>query len=80
MVLTICWKRVYRNVTVQIDLENIPDNWEEILHKCGLLKSNCFAAVFEKYFEFQVDMLHHLLKHIQFIWSVERERLASSKL
>jgi len=41
------------DVTVQINLENIPDNWEEIVHKCGLLKRNCFAAVFEKYFEFQ---------------------------
>lgn len=41
------------DVTVQIDLSNIPDNWEEIVKKCGLLKRNCFAAVFEKYFEFQ---------------------------
>ena len=38
------------DVTVQIDLGNIPDNWEEIVKKCGLLKRNCFAAVFEKYF------------------------------
>lgn len=41
------------DVTVQLDLSNIPDNWEEIVKKCGLLKRNCFAAVFEKYFEFQ---------------------------
>jgi len=41
------------DVTVQINLSNIPDNWEEIVKKCGLLKRNCFAAVFEKYFEFQ---------------------------
>lgn len=41
------------DVTVQLDLGNIPDNWEEIVKKCGLLKRNCFAAVFEKYFEFQ---------------------------
>jgi len=41
------------DVTVQIDLSNIPDNWEDIVKKCGLLKRNCFAAVFEKYFEFQ---------------------------
>jgi len=41
------------DVTVQIDLANIPENWEEIVKKCGLLKRNCFAAVFEKYFEFQ---------------------------
>jgi len=41
------------DATVQLDLSNIPDNWEEIVKKCGLLKRNCFAAVFEKYFEFQ---------------------------
>jgi len=41
------------DVTVQLDIANIPDNWEEIVKKCGLLKRNCFAAVFEKYFEFQ---------------------------
>jgi len=41
------------DVTVQLDLSNIPENWEEIVKKCGLLKRNCFAAVFEKYFEFQ---------------------------
>ena len=42
---------------VQVDLSNIPDNWEEIVKKCGRLKRNCFAAVFEKYFEFQVSNL-----------------------
>lgn len=41
------------DVTVQLDLGNIPENWEEIVKKCGLLKRNCFAAVFEKYFDFQ---------------------------
>jgi actin related protein 2/3 complex subunit 2 len=41
------------DITLQLDLSNIPDNWEEIVKKCGLLKRNCFAAVFEKYFEFQ---------------------------
>ena len=42
------------DVSVQVDLANIPDNWEEVVKKCGRLKRNCFAAVFEKYFEFQV--------------------------
>merc|ERR1712071_166841 len=28
-------------------------NWEEVVKKVGLLKRNCFASVFEKYFEFQ---------------------------
>jgi actin related protein 2/3 complex subunit 2 len=41
-------------VTLQLDLSAVPDNWEEVVKKCGLLKRNCFAAVFEKYFEFQV--------------------------
>jgi len=41
------------DVSVQLDLENIPDNWEEVVKKCAALKRNCFAAVFEKYFEFQ---------------------------
>ena len=57
-------KRVYGNllldkaednfdVTVQLDLQNVPQNWEEVVSKIGLLKRNCFAAVFERYFEFQ---------------------------
>lgn len=41
------------NVSVLIDLENVPDNYEEIARKIGLLKRNCFASVFEKYFDFQ---------------------------
>lgn len=41
------------NVSVLVDLENIPDNYEEIAQKIGLLKRNCFASVFEKYFDFQ---------------------------
>merc|ERR1712061_786649 len=41
------------DATVQVDLSNIPEDWEEMVKKCGRLKRNCFAAVFEKYFEFQ---------------------------
>lgn len=41
------------NVSVLIDLETVPDNYEEIARKVGLLKRNCFASVFEKYFDFQ---------------------------
>ena len=48
-------------MTVQLDLGNVPDNWEEIVKKCGLLKRNCFAAVFEKYFQFQVFRLIEFL-------------------
>lgn len=36
-----------------VDLDNVPDNYEEIAKKIGLLKRNCFASVFEKYFDFQ---------------------------
>lgn len=44
------------DVTLQVDLNNIPENWEEaIVSKIGLLKRNCFAAVFERYFQFQEE-------------------------
>lgn len=41
------------NVSVLINLDKIPSNWEEVVKKIGLLKRNCFASVFEKYFDFQ---------------------------
>jgi len=41
------------NVSVVIDLENIPSDWEQVAHKVGLLKRNCFASVFEMYFDFK---------------------------
>lgn len=41
------------DVTIQLDLSNIPEDWETLVKKIGLLKRNCFAAVFEKYFDFQ---------------------------
>jgi actin related protein 2/3 complex subunit 2 len=41
------------NVTLLYDLENLPANPEEVAKNAGLLKRNCFASVFEKYFEFQ---------------------------
>ncbi|KAJ8956645.1 hypothetical protein NQ318_013999 [Aromia moschata] len=41
------------NVSVLLDLENIPKNWPDFVKKLGLLKRNCFASVFEKYFDFQ---------------------------
>lgn len=36
-----------------MDLDNVPNDWEDLVKKVGLLKRNCFASVFEKYFEFQ---------------------------
>ncbi|XP_013789456.1 actin-related protein 2/3 complex subunit 2-like, partial [Limulus polyphemus] len=41
------------NVSLVFDLENIPEDYQDIIQKAGLLKRNCFASVFEKYFEFQ---------------------------
>ncbi|KAG8199504.1 hypothetical protein JTE90_009351 [Oedothorax gibbosus] len=41
------------NVTLQFDLESIPQSYDDLILKAGLLKRNCFASVFEKYFEFQ---------------------------
>ncbi len=45
------------DVTLQIDLaavSKLPESeWEALVAKIGLLKRNCFAAVLERYFEFQ---------------------------
>ncbi len=41
------------NVSLLFDLTNVPENWKEVAMKASLLKRNCFASVFEKYFEFQ---------------------------
>jgi len=41
------------NVTLLFDLKNLPPNYEDLIQKAGLLKRNCFASVFEKYFEYQ---------------------------
>lgn len=41
------------SVTVMIDLEKLPKDWESLVKKIGLLKRHCFASVFEKYFDFQ---------------------------
>ena len=39
---------------MQIDLTNIPDDWEtKWVTEIGRLKRNCFAAVFLRYFDFQ---------------------------
>jgi actin related protein 2/3 complex subunit 2 len=41
------------SVSLLYDLEKLPANQEEAIKKAGLLKRNCFASVFEKYFDFQ---------------------------
>ena len=41
-------------MSVQIDLTNVPDDWEtKWVTEIGRLKRNCFAAVFLRYFDFQ---------------------------
>lgn len=42
------------SVSLLVDLKSIAaDNRDEIIKNVGLLKRNCFASVFEKYFKFQ---------------------------
>lgn len=41
------------NVTLEYDLTALPENTTELVQKASALKRNCFASVFEKYFEFQ---------------------------
>jgi actin related protein 2/3 complex subunit 2 len=41
------------SVSLVYDLDNVPSDYEEVVRKAGQLKRNCFASVFEKYFEFQ---------------------------
>ncbi|CAH8636260.1 unnamed protein product [Schistosoma rodhaini] len=43
-----------QSVTLCIDLEKLPSDHNQLAHKCGLLKRNCMAAVFEKFFEYQI--------------------------
>lgn len=43
------------NISLVYDLENIPEDYVEIVKKAALLKRNCFASVFEKYFQFQAN-------------------------
>uniref|UniRef100_H2YIB0 Arp2/3 complex 34 kDa subunit n=1 Tax=Ciona savignyi TaxID=51511 RepID=H2YIB0_CIOSA len=41
------------NVTLLYDLTNPPQDYKPVAKKAALLKRNCFASVFEKYFEAQ---------------------------
>ena len=45
------------NVTLLLDPKELVTNsvneWQQIVHNVALLKRNCFASVFEKYFDFQ---------------------------
>jgi len=41
------------DVSLLYNLESLPKDWPQVIKKAGLFKRNCFASVFEKYFEFQ---------------------------
>lgn len=43
------------NVSLLYDLDALPANKDEVVHQAGMLKRNCFASVFEKYFKFQEE-------------------------
>ena len=43
------------NVSLLYNLENLPAAKDSIVHQAGMLKRNCFASVFEKYFKFQEE-------------------------
>lgn len=43
------------SVTLEVDLRNLPEDTNELVHSLGLLKRNCFASVFETYFEAQAN-------------------------
>ncbi|VDN96849.1 unnamed protein product [Rodentolepis nana] len=42
------------NVTLEFDCKKLPDNIESIATKAALLRRNCFASVFEYFFDYQV--------------------------
>nr|XP_025709289.1 actin-related protein 2/3 complex subunit 2-like [Callorhinus ursinus] len=43
------------DVSLLYDLENLLASKDSIVHQAGMLKRNCFASVFEKYFQFQEE-------------------------
>ncbi|KHN75364.1 putative actin-related protein 2/3 complex subunit 2 [Toxocara canis] len=43
------------NVSLLYDLNSLPDDVEKLIVQASHLKRNCFASVFEKYFDFQAN-------------------------
>uniref|UniRef100_A0A915CPE2 Tyrosine decarboxylase n=1 Tax=Ditylenchus dipsaci TaxID=166011 RepID=A0A915CPE2_9BILA len=41
------------NVSLLYDLTSLPDDFQALVSQASFLKRNCFASVFEKYFQFQ---------------------------
>lgn len=52
------------NVSLLFDLDNIPKDWPEVVKNIGLIKRNCFASVFEKYFDFQVSHFFQIAENL----------------
>ncbi|KAF7259400.1 hypothetical protein EG68_03437 [Paragonimus skrjabini miyazakii] len=42
-----------QSVTLIIDLDNLPEDHSQLAHKCALLKRNCMASLFVKFFDLQ---------------------------
>ena len=42
-------------VMLEFHISRLPENHSEVANRAARLKRNCFAAVFEKYFEAQVS-------------------------
>jgi actin related protein 2/3 complex subunit 2 len=43
------------NASLVFELDNLPDNFAPLIEKAAMLKRNCFASVFEKYFKYQAE-------------------------
>lgn len=43
------------DVSLVFDLENLPQDKDELIKRVAMLKRNCFASVFEKYFDYQAE-------------------------
>ena len=45
-----------KEITLEFQASSLPDDHEELANRAARLRRNCFAAVFEKYFEAQVNV------------------------
>ena len=45
-----------KEITLEFNAGSLPDDHEELANRAARLRRNCFAAVFEKYFEAQVNV------------------------
>jgi len=69
------------DISVQFSYESLPENKEEWASKVALLKRNCFASVFEKYFELQAKggekstaIVHYRDKETMYV-SAQKDRV-----